>query len=72
MAKRRFFDDEEMQPHNYAMDVAVDIKFPAFTLLGCGRCAPGSPLATRLEFLEIDAPPEPELSWCEPVARENR
>ena len=47
-------------------------RVPAFTLLGCGRCVPGSPLATRLEFLEIDAPPEPELSWCEPVARENR
>jgi len=47
-------------------------RVPAFTLLGCGRCAPGAPLATRLEFLEVDAPPEPELSWCEPVARETR
>jgi hypothetical protein len=25
----------------------------AFTLLGCGRCEPGAPLATRLEFLEV-------------------
>jgi hypothetical protein len=25
---------------------------PAFTLIGCGSCAPGEPLATRLEFLE--------------------
>jgi len=28
-------------------------RIPAFTLLGSGRCAPGAPLATRLEFLEI-------------------
>jgi hypothetical protein len=27
-------------------------RVPAFTLLGCGRCVPGAPLATRLEFLE--------------------
>jgi hypothetical protein len=47
-------------------------RVPAFTLLGCGRCVPGAPLATRLEFLEIDAPPTPELSWCEPVTRETR
>ena len=28
-------------------------RIPAFTLLGSGRCAPGAPLATRLEFLEV-------------------
>ena len=27
-------------------------RVPAFTLLGSGRCAPDTPLATRLEFLE--------------------
>jgi hypothetical protein len=47
-------------------------RVPAFTLLGCGRCVPGAPLATRLEFLEIDAPRKPALSWCAPVAREGR
>jgi Heparinase II/III-like protein/Heparinase II/III N-terminus len=34
----------------------------AFTLLGCGRCAPGTPLATRLEFLEIGTS-RPVISW---------
>jgi hypothetical protein len=28
-------------------------RIPSFTLLGRGRCEPGAPLATRLEFLEI-------------------
>ena len=27
-------------------------RVPAFTLLGCGRCVPGVPLITRLEFLD--------------------
>jgi hypothetical protein len=27
-------------------------RVPSFTLLGCGRCVPGEPMATRLEFLE--------------------
>ncbi len=36
----------------------------AFTLLGCGRCAPGAPLATRLEFLEIGTSSKPAISWC--------
>jgi hypothetical protein len=36
----------------------------AFTLLGCGHCAYGTPLATRLEFLEIGAPLKPVISWC--------
>ena len=31
---------------------AWDAGFPAFTLLGRGRCVPGAPLITRLEFLE--------------------
>jgi hypothetical protein len=38
-------------------------RLPAFTLLGCGRSAPGVPLATRLEFLEIDASPKPVIAW---------
>jgi Heparinase II/III-like protein/Heparinase II/III N-terminus len=29
-------------------------RVPAFSLIGSGRCVPGTPLATRLEFLEID------------------
>jgi Heparinase II/III-like protein/Heparinase II/III N-terminus len=29
-------------------------RVPAFSLIGRGRCVPGTPLATRLEFLEID------------------
>lgn len=28
-------------------------RVPAVTLLGCGRCAPGMPLITRLEFLDV-------------------
>jgi hypothetical protein len=28
-------------------------RVPAFSLLGCGRCVPGAPLATRLEFLDV-------------------
>jgi hypothetical protein len=35
----------------------------AFTLLGRGRCVPGAPLATRLEFLEIGASSKPAISW---------
>jgi len=31
-------------------------RVPAFTLLGQGRCAPGAPLVTRLEFAESQAP----------------
>ena len=30
----------------------LDRHVPAATLLGCGRCVPGMPLITRLEFLE--------------------
>jgi hypothetical protein len=35
----------------------------AFALLGRGVCAPGAPLATRLEFLEIRTSPKAALSW---------
>jgi Heparinase II/III-like protein len=31
----------------------LDRRVPAVTLLGCGRCVPGMPLITRLEFLEV-------------------
>ena len=33
-------------------------RIPAFTLLGCGRCLTGAPLATRLEFIEAPASPK--------------
>jgi Heparinase II/III-like protein/Heparinase II/III N-terminus len=38
-------------------------RVPAFALLGHGCCAPGTPLATRLEFLEIGTSSGPDLSW---------
>ena len=43
-------------------------RVPSFSLVGCGRCAPGTPLATRLEFLEADksptaAIPHQAVSW---------
>ena len=44
-------------------------RVPAFTLLGCGRCAPGAPLATRLGFLEIGTSSKPALSWSVSDAR---
>ncbi len=37
-------------------------RVPAFSLVGSGRCVPGTPLATRLEFLEIDKTSEPTVS----------
>ena len=37
-------------------------RVPAFTLLGCGRCVPGAPLATRLEFLEAASYPKAAVS----------
>ena len=37
-------------------------RVPAFTLLGRGRCVPGTPLATRLEFLEAGKSPESAVS----------
>jgi hypothetical protein len=33
-------------------------RVPAFSLVGCGRCVPGAPLATRLEFLEAAISPK--------------
>jgi hypothetical protein len=33
-------------------------RVPAFTLLGSGRCVPGAPLATRLEFFEAASSPK--------------
>jgi len=33
-------------------------RIPALTLLGSGRCMPGAPLATRLEFLEAASSPK--------------
>ena len=33
-------------------------RVPALTLLGSGRCVPGTPLATRLEFLEAASSPK--------------
>jgi len=49
-------------------------RVPSFTLLGCGRCMPGAPLATRLEFLELGSSPRAavslkDVSWCAPDAR---
>ena len=35
---------------------------PAVTLLGRGRCAPGAPLITRLEFVEVGRPARTVLS----------
>ncbi len=37
-------------------------RVPAFSLLGCGRCVPGAPLATRLEFPDIGKPCRSVLS----------
>jgi len=34
----------------------------AFTLVGCGRCLPGAPLATRLEFREAAISPRAAIS----------
>lgn len=42
-------------------------RVPAFTLLGCGRCVPGAPLATRLEFLEVgETPKNSAFQWAVP------
>ena len=43
-------------------------RVPSFSLLGCGRCVPGAPIATRLEFLEVGrsaklAVPRDAVSW---------
>ena len=44
-------------------------RVPAFSLLGRGRSAPGAPLATRLEFLDVGKSPNARVSreairWC--------
>jgi hypothetical protein len=44
-------------------------RVPSYSLLGCGRCTPGTLLATRLEFFEIDitskaAVSRQDISWC--------
>jgi hypothetical protein len=49
-------------------------RVPAFSLLGCGRCVSGAPLATRLEFLETGnsskaAVSRQAVSWCALGAR---
>jgi hypothetical protein len=51
---------------------SLGCRVSAFTLLGCGRCTPGVPLATRLEFLEIDASPRPAISWWASDAQVSR
>jgi Heparinase II/III-like protein len=52
-------------------------RVPAVTLLGCGRCEPGMPLITRLEFLELDksgnsAVSRQALSWTASAAWSDR
>jgi hypothetical protein len=37
-------------------------RVPAFTLLGSGRCVAGTPLATRLEFIEAATSPKTAIS----------
>ena len=55
----------------YAPDLGRCV--PAFTLLGCGRCLPGMPLITRLEFLDVgksakSAVSRQAISWTNSVA----
>jgi hypothetical protein len=52
-------------------------RVPAVTLLGCGRSAPGEPLITRLEFLDLGttavrSSSSVAISWCasDPLATE--
>ena len=52
-------------------------RVPSFSLVGCGRCVPGAPLATRLEFIEDSASPEAAVSlravsWSTSDARRGR
>jgi hypothetical protein len=49
-------------------------RLPAFTLIGSGLCTLGTPLATRLEFLETSTSSKPAISrqavsWCATDAR---
>ena len=46
-------------------------RVPAFTLLGCGHSAPGEPLSTRLEFLDVNSSADHSfanaaISWSTP------
>jgi Heparinase II/III-like protein/Heparinase II/III N-terminus len=47
-------------------------RVPAFTLLGRGRCVPGAPLATRLEFVETGTSQKPVISWLASDSRVSR
>ena len=52
-------------------------RVPALTLLGCGRCVPGMPLITRLEFLEVgksgkSAVSSQAISWTTSAALPDR
>ena len=52
-------------------------RVPACTLIGAGRCVPGAPLATRLEFVEAGPSPKPAISqqavsWYAPDTRPRR
>jgi hypothetical protein len=45
---------------------------PAFTLVGCGRSAPGSPLTTRLEFLDVGETGKPGVTRSDASRRPGR
>ena len=52
-------------------------RVPAVTLLGCGRCVPGMPLITRLEFLDVgksgkSAVSRQAVSWTTSAALSER
>ena len=52
-------------------------RVPAVTLVGCGRCVPGMPLITRLEFLEVGKPgksavSQQAISWTTSAALSER
>ena len=52
-------------------------RVPAVTLVGCGRCVPGMPLITRLEFLEVgksgkSAVSRQAISWTTSTALPER
>jgi hypothetical protein len=52
-------------------------RVPAVTLLGCGRCVPGMPLISRLEFVEVGKPGKSTLSrqaisWTTSATRSDR
>jgi hypothetical protein len=52
-------------------------RVPAVTLVGCGRCVPGMPLITRLEFLDVgksskSAVSQQAVSWTASAALSER